>query len=58
MTQKSSGTGSGETERSLEDTAVGEMDQFPSFLPLVNSPPLVYCDYCCQPLLVVVFLVL
>ena len=57
LTQDCSRTGSEETENDFEDTAFVEMEQFPSFLPLVNPPPLVYCDYCCQPILVVVILV-
>ena len=57
LTQDCFHTGSEATQNDFKDTTVSEMEQFPSLLPLVNPPPLVYCDYCCQPILVVVILV-
>ena len=57
LTQDCFHTGSEATQNDFKETTVSEMEQFPSLLPLVNPPPLVYCDYCCQPILVVVILV-
>ncbi|KAK8795927.1 hypothetical protein WA171_003893 [Blastocystis sp. BT1] len=51
LTQDCFHTGSEATQNDFKDTTVSEMEQFPSLLPLVNPPPLVYCDYCCQPIL-------